>query len=149
MNEYMKLAVQEAEYGVNNKEGGPFGAVIIKNDKVVASSHNTVLLDNDPTAHAEVNTIRKACKKLNTYDLSNCILYTTSEPCPMCASAIIWSNIKTVYYGTDRKDVANIGFRDDFIYNYLSGKEANVLNISQLDRERCLDVLNNYKNTIY
>ena len=98
MNEYMKLAVQEAEYGVNNKEGGPFGAVIIKNDKVVASSHNTVLLDNDPTAHAEVNTIRKACKKLNTYDLSNCILYTTSEPCPMCASAIIWSNIKTVYY---------------------------------------------------
>ncbi len=149
MNEYMKLAVQEAEYGVNNKEGGPFGAVIIKNDKVVASSHNTVLLDNDPTAHAEVNTIRKACKKLNTYDLSNCILYTTSEPCPMCASAIIWSNIKTVYYGTDRKDVANIGFRDDFIYNYLSGKEANVLNISQLDREKCLDVLNDYKNTIY
>ena len=149
MNEYMKLAVQEAEYGVNNKEGGPFGAVIIKNDKVVASSHNTVLLDNDPTAHAEVNTIRKACKELNTYDLSNCILYTTSEPCPMCASAIIWSNIKTVYYGTDRKDVANIGFRDDFIYNYLSGKEANVLNISQLDREKCLDVLNNYKNTIY
>ena len=149
MNEYMKLAVQEAEYGVNNKEGGPFGAVIIKNDKVVASSHNTVLLDNDPTAHAEVNTIRKACKKLNTYDLSDCILYTTSEPCPMCASAIIWSNIKTVYYGTDRKDVANIGFRDDFIYNYLSGKEANVLNISQLDREKCLDVLNNYKNTIY
>ena len=149
MNEYMKLAVQEAEYGVNNKEGGPFGAVIIKNDKVVASSHNTVLLDNDPTAHAEVNTIRKACKELNTYDLSNCILYTTSEPCPMCASAIIWSNIKTVYYGTDRKDVANIGFRDDFIYNYLSVKEANVLNISQLDREKCLDVLNDYKNTIY
>ena len=149
MNEYMNLAVQEAEYGVNNKEGGPFGAVIIKNNEIVASSHNTVLLDNDPTAHAEVNTIRKACKKLNTYDLSDCILYTTSEPCPMCASAIIWSNIKTVYYGTDRKDVANIGFRDDFIYNYLSGKEANVLNISQLDRERCLDVLNNYKNTIY
>ena len=149
MNEYMKLAVQEAEYGVNNKEGGPFGAVIIKNDKVVASSHNTVLLDNDPTAHAEVNTIRKACKELNTYDLSNCILYTTSEPCPMCASAIIWSNIKTVYYGTDRKDVANIGFRDDFIYNYLSGKEANVLNISQLDREKCLDVLNDYKNNIF
>ena len=149
MNEYMNLAVQEAEYGVNNKEGGPFGAVIIKNNEIVASSHNTVLLDNDPTAHAEVNTIRKACKKLNTYDLSDCILYTTSEPCPMCASAIIWSNIKTVYYGTDRKDVANIGFRDDFIYNYLSGKEANVLNISQLDRERCLDVLNKYKNTIY
>lgn len=149
MNEYMKLAVQEAEYGVNNKEGGPFGAVIIKNNEIVASSHNTVLLDNDPTAHAEVNTIRKACKELNTYDLSDCILYTTSEPCPMCASAIIWSNIKTVYYGTDRKDVANIGFRDDFIYNYLSGKEANVLNISQLDREKCLDVLNDYKNTIY
>ena len=149
MNEYMNLAVQEAEYGVNNKEGGPFGAVIIKNNEIVASSHNTVLLDNDPTAHAEVNTIRKACKKLNTYDLSDCILYTTSEPCPMCASAIIWSNIKTVYYGTDRKDVANIGFRDDFIYNYLSGKEANVLNISQLDREKCLDVLNDYKNTIY
>lgn len=149
MNEYMKLAVQEAEYGVNNKEGGPFGAVIIKNNEIVASSHNTVLLDNDPTAHAEVNTIRKACKKLNTYDLSDCILYTTSEPCPMCASAIIWSNIKTVYYGTDRKDVANIGFRDDFIYNYLSGKENNVLNINQLNREECLSVLNNYKNTIY
>ena len=149
MNEYMNLAVQEAEYGVNNKEGGPFGAVIIKNNEIVASSHNTVLLDNDPTAHAEVNTIRKACKKLNTYDLSDCILYTTSEPCPMCASAIIWSNIKTIYYGTNRKDVANIGFRDDFIYNYLSGKENNVLNINQLNREECLSVLNNYKNTIY
>ena len=149
MNEYMNLAVKEAEYGVNNKEGGPFGAVIIKDNEIVASSHNTVLLDNDPTAHAEVNTIRKACKKLNTYDLSDCILYTTSEPCPMCASAIIWSNIKTIYYGTDRKDVANIGFRDDFIYNYLSGKENNVLNINQLNREECLSVLNNYKNTIY
>ena len=149
MNEYMNLAVKEAEYGVNNKEGGPFGAVIIKDNEIVASSHNTVLLDNGPTAHAEVNTIRKACKKLNTYDLSDCILYTTSEPCPMCASAIIWSNIKTVYYGTDRKDVANIGFRDDFIYNYLSGKENNVLNINQLNREECLSVLNNYKNTIY
>ena len=149
MNEYMNLAVKEAEYGVNNKEGGPFGAVIIKNNEIVASSHNTVLLDNDPTAHAEVNTIRKACKKLNTYDLSDCILYTTSEPCPMCASAIIWSNIKTIYYGTNRKDVANIGFRDDFIYNYLSGKENNVLNINQLNRKECLSVLNNYKNTIY
>lgn len=149
MNEYMKIAVKEAENGVNKNEGGPFGAVIVKNGKVVASSHNTVLLDNDPTAHAEVNTIRKACKELNTYDLSDCILYTTSEPCPMCASAIIWSNIKTVYYGTDRKDVANIGFRDDFIYNYLSGKETDALNINQLNREDCLDILNNYKNTIY
>lgn len=149
MNEYMKIAVKEAENGVYKNEGGPFGAVIVKDGKVVASSHNTVLLDNDPTAHAEVNTIRKACKELNTYDLSDCILYTTSEPCPMCASAIIWSNIKTVYYGTDRKDVANIGFRDDFIYNYLSGKETDVLNINQLNREDCLDILNNYKNTIY
>jgi guanine deaminase len=145
----MKIAVKEAENGVYKNEGGPFGAVIVKDGKVVASSHNTVLLDNDPTAHAEVNTIRKACKELNTYDLSDCILYTTSEPCPMCASAIIWSNIKTVYYGTDRKDVANIGFRDDFIYNYLSGKETDVLNINQLNREECLDILNNYKNTIY
>jgi len=145
----MDLALKEAIEGITKKEGGPFGAIIVKDNKIVASAHNMVLLTNDPTAHAEISAIRKACQELNTYDLSDCTIYTTSEPCPMCASAIIWSGIKNVYFSTDRKDVAEIGFRDDFIYNYLSGEEKDVLNIKQINNEGCKNVLKDYSDTIY
>ena len=119
MNKFMEMAKNNADNGIIKKEGGPFGAVIIDKDgNVIANGNNQVLLQNDPTAHAEIVAIRNACKVLNTYDLSDYILYTSCEPCPMCLSAIIWSNIKTVYYGCTKKDAGEIGFRDDFIYKY-------------------------------
>ena len=100
MNKYMEIAKNKSIQGFKNKEGGPFGAVIIdKEGNIIAEGNNRVLCSNDPTAHAEVVAIRTACEKLKTYDLSDYILYTSCEPCPMCLSAIIWANIKTVYYG--------------------------------------------------
>ena len=116
MNNFMQIAKDCAEHGMNAGEGGPFGAVITdKEGNIIAKGNNMVLKNNDPTAHAEVTVIREACKKLGTYDLSGCILYTSCEPCPMCLSAIIWANIKTVYYGCTKVDAGSIGFRDDCI----------------------------------
>ena len=149
----MKLAIDKARDTMMKDYGGPFGAVIVKDDKIISVASNTTLKDKDPTAHAEINAIRDACKKLNTYDLKDCILYATGYPCPMCISAIIWANIKEVYYGTTLKDAEKIGFRDDFIYNFIrNGNTGEVLNISRLDRDECLKLLEEYKNnnkTIY
>ena len=100
-------------------QGGPFGAVIYKGDECVARSYNHVLVDNDPTAHAEVHTIREACKNLGTFDLSGCILYSSCEPCPMCLMACKWANLDKVYFAATRKDAADIDFRDDALYNML------------------------------
>jgi len=99
--------------------GGPFGAVIVKDGEIVAGSSNSVTIDNDPTAHAEVNTIREACKKLGTFDLSGCTIYTSCEPCPMCLGAIYWARIGRIFYGNTRKDARDIEFADDFIYEEL------------------------------
>ena len=146
MNKYMKIAKENADNGIKNKEGGPFGAVITdKEGNIIANGNNRVLKNNDPTAHAEVVAIREACKKLNTYDLSNCILYTSCEPCPMCLSAIIWANIKEVYYGCTKEDAGEIGFRDDIIYNYLEGKNKSLINLKQIDREKCIELFEDYK----
>ena len=114
MLEAIRLADESVENG-----GGPFGAVIVKDGEIVAGSSNSVTSDNDPTAHAEVNTIRQACRKLGTFDLSDCVLYTSCEPCPMCLGAIYWARIKRVYYGNTKKDAAEIDFADDFIYKEL------------------------------
>lgn len=149
MKEYFDYATMVASKGVLNEEGGPFGAVIVKNGKIVGIGNNKVLLKNDPTAHAEITAIRDACKNLNTYDLTGCIIYSTSEPCPMCLSAIIWSNIKEVYYATTRLEVARIGFRDNLIYDYLENKNKNVIKIKKIENKDCKELLNNYKNTIY
>lgn len=146
MNKFMTIAMQKAINGIKNKEGGPFGAVIIsKNGDVIAIGNNNVIKKNDPTAHAEIETIRKACEKLGTYDLSDYILYTTCEPCPMCLSAIIWSNIKEVYYGCEKKDAARIGFRDDIIYKYLNGEKKDLIILKQIDREDCIKIFEEYK----
>lgn len=102
--------------------GGPFGAVIVKDGKIVAEGSNCVTLNNDPTAHAEVTTIRKACTALNTFDLSGCDIYTSCEPCPMCLSAIYWARIERIYYGCDKVDAKNIGFDDSFIYEQIELK---------------------------
>ena len=148
----MKIANEEAIGGVNKKDGGPFGAVIIdKMGNIIASAHNTVLKDKDPTAHAEINVIRKACKIMNTNDLSDLILYTSCEPCPMCLSAIIWANIKEVYYACTRDDAKNVGFRDDDIYEFIKGNNK-MITLVQIDRQECIDTMQNYgKNsgTIY
>lgn len=146
MNAYMNLACQCA---TNNQDGGPFGAVIIKSNEVIAVCHNEVLKRKDPTAHAEIMAIRLASQKLNTYDLTGCVMYTTCEPCPMCLSAIIWSNIETVYYGSTRNDAFQIGFRDKAIYDYLNGTKTDLLNIKQLDSSECSKLFEQYKNTIY
>lgn len=151
MNKYMDMAKKSAFSGISCGDGGPFGAVIVKDGKVISVSHNEVLASNDPTAHAEVVAIRDACRKLGTYDLSGCVIYSSCEPCPMCLSAIIWANIKEVYYGCDRKDAKDIGFRDDFIYEFLEGKNT-AMNVQCIDREECLEVFDKYKSdkgTIY
>lgn len=153
MNEFLLKAIEQARKTMNENIGGPFGAVIIdKNGDILSVSSNSVLRDNDPTAHAEINAIREACKKINSYDLSDCILYTTAYPCPMCLSAIIWANIKKVYFGCRPEDAEKIGFRDDFIYKFIENKSKDILDIYELDREECLQLFEEYskkKKTIY
>ncbi len=149
MQEYFDKAIELAKLGVKNLEGGPFGAVVVKNNKIVGYGNNKVLKEKDPTAHAEVIAIRDACKKLNTHDLTDCVIYSTSEPCPMCLSAIIWANIKEIYFASNHKEVAKIGFRDDMIYNYLANKEKNILAIHQIENKKCQELLENYNQELY
>ena len=142
----MDLAIEEARKNMKKNEGGPFGAVIVKDDKIIAVTSNTVLGTHDPTAHAEINAIREAGRKLETHDLTGCKLYATGYPCPMCLSAIIWSNIKEIYYGSDLKDAEKIGFRDDFIYDFIrNNNQGDVLTIKQIEREKCVKMLEEYK----
>ena len=115
---FMREAIRLADESVRNG-GGPFGAVIVRDGEIIAGSSNSVTIDMDPTAHAEVNTIRQACRKLNTFDLSDCVIYTSCEPCPMCLGAIYWAHLRCVYYGNTKADAADIDFADDFIYQEL------------------------------
>lgn len=121
--EFLQLAIDTALDNIKNNEGGPFGAVIAKDGVLIAKSPNTVTTSNDPTAHAEINAIRLACKELNTFDLSGCEIYSSCEPCPMCLSAIYWARISKVYYAADRFDAKKAGFDDSFIYNEISLSE--------------------------
>ena len=147
MNKYMEKAKQNAENGILKKEGGPFGAIIVdKEGNIISNGNNQVLKNNGPTAHAEIVAIREACKKLSSYDLKDYTLYTSCEPCPMCLSAIIWANIKEVYYGCTKEDAGKIGFRDDIIYDYLKGKNKDLINLKQIDREECIKTFEEYKN---
>ena len=158
MNKYMKVAKELSDENLKTNVGGPFGACIVKDGKIIGKGSNHVLEKNDPTAHAEIMAIRDACKNIGTYDLSGCELYTSCYPCPMCLSAIIWANIKKVYYGNTKKDAAKIGFRDDDIYTYISKladniEDNNTLCLECLDREETIETFNDYikKNdkTIY
>lgn len=146
--EAINLAIQESKINSLNhyKNGGPFGAVIVHDGEIITSAHNTVIEDNDATAHAEINAIRKASKILNTSDLSDCILYASTEPCPMCLSAIIWANIKEVYYSNTKKDANNIGFRDDIIYEYINGKHQNILTKYHIESKEAIDVFKEFKS---
>ncbi len=119
MRQAIELAVENVKCG-----GGPFGAVIVRDGKVVATGVNRVTANNDPTAHAEVSAIRAACTKLGTFDLSGCVIYTSCEPCPMCLGAIYWAHIDKIYYGANQHDAAAVNFDDSFIYRELELKPA-------------------------
>lgn len=121
--EFLQLAIDTALDNIKSNNGGPFGAVIVKDGVLIAKSPNTVTSSNDPTAHAEINAIRLACKELKTFDLSGCEIYSSCEPCPMCLSAIYWARISKVYYAADRFDAKKAGFDDSFIYNEISLSE--------------------------
>lgn len=113
---FFESALSEASKGSRAKHGGPFGAVVIQKGKIIAKAHNTVIRDNDPTCHAEVNAIRLACKKLKRFHLEDCILIASSEPCPMCLTTSYWAQISEIHYAVPRSVAAKVGFADDFIY---------------------------------
>ena len=137
--ELMQRAIDLSIASVRNG-GGPFGAVIARNGEIIAEGSNCVTIDCDPTAHAEVSTIRKAAKKLGTFDLSGCEIFTSCEPCPMCLGAIYWAHLDKIYYANDRKDAAKIGFDDDFIYEELNLKPSDRQKPSEiLMREEALE----------
>ena len=137
--DFMKRAIELSIQNIKNN-GGPFGCIIVKENKIIAEGVNRVTFNNDPTAHAEIIAIRNACKKLNTFNLEKCELYTSCEPCPMCLSAIYWSHIDKIYYGNSRLDASKIGFDDDFIYNELnkdlSSRKIQMEQISQKEAKK-------------
>ena len=142
MNKYMRMAINEAKKGIRNGHGGPFGAVIVKDGEVIAKGHNQVVKNNDPTCHGEIMAIHKACKKLGTFDLTGCEIYTTGEPCPMCMAAILWANIEKIYYGCNILDTEEIGFRDKKFYEQFANREQFIY---ELDRKQCLKLYGEYK----
>ncbi|DAB37994.1 MAG TPA: tRNA-specific adenosine deaminase [Sulfuricurvum kujiense] len=135
MNEWMRIACDEALQGMEKNEGGPFGAAIVREGKIIASAHNEVLGTNDPTAHAEINAIRRASAALGKFDLSDCTLYTTCYPCPMCMGAIFWARIPTVYYASSMNDAAEGGFDDRIFYEMIRSPES-TLDLRPVDTEK-------------
>lgn len=150
MNEFMELAIDLSDDNFEKNYGGPFGACIVKDGKIIGKGINRVIKNMDPTAHAEIVAIRDACKNIKTHDLSGCEIYTSCYPCPMCLSAIIWANIKKVYYANTKEDAADIGFRDDFIYEYIDKLSNNIedkkiLNLKSMNREEAIEVFKKYQ----
>ena len=150
MNEYMKVAIELSNRNFKKKYGGPFGACVVKDGKIIGRGMNRVIKNCDPTAHAEMVAIRNACKAIKSHDLTGCVLYTSCYPCPMCLSAIIWSNIETVYYGNTKEDAKDIGFRDDFIYEFIdkladNKKDNRVLKLKSMNREEAIKVFDRFK----
>ena len=159
-NAFMQMAIEEARDGIYNGDGGPFGAVIVKEGNVVGSGHNCVLANNDSTCHGEVAAIRAAEQALQSYDLTGCVLYTTGEPCMMCLAACLWANVDHVCYGCTIEDNSTIGFRDEQMdqlignRDQLKGEDANVDStfnssdgqpyLEQMDREACLKLFEEY-----
>lgn len=148
-DEFMQAAITEARIGIYSGHGGPFGCVIVKDGQVVGAGHNMVLANHDSTAHGEIVAIRNAEAKLGTHDLSGCTLYTTGEPCHMCLTAILWANIKQVYYGCTIRDNALIGFRDEAFDDLFSGRDKldPLMEMKELDREACLKLFEEYLTT--
>jgi guanine deaminase len=142
----MKIALAEALSGMDENEGGPFGAVVVQKGEIIAQAHNEVIKKKDPTAHAEILAIQRASKKLGRFDLSGCELFSTCEPCPMCFGAIHWARICRVYYGCSQSDAADIGFSDKHIYDVLKGiTKQDSVSFSQVDRNKCLKAFELWK----
>jgi guanine deaminase len=142
MDNFMQAAIDEAREGMQHNHGGPFGAIIVRDGKIISRTHNKVLLTNDPTAHAEVLAIRQASGILENFDLSDCEIYTSSQPCPMCLAAIYWARIRKVYFGTNKEDVAAIGFDDNLFYKLIRGEDTeNAVEIVNINRKECLELL--------
>lgn len=146
MNEFMKIAIEEAKDGIKKGQGGPFGSVIVKDGKIIAKDHNRVLQKNDPTCHGEIATIRDACEKLGTFDLTGCEIYTTGEPCHMCLCACMWANISKIYYGCTIDDNDSIGFRDEKFDKIFRGRDKLNDYMICIDREECLKLFEEYRN---
>lgn len=143
---FMRLAIEKSLESVDNG-GGPFGAVVVKEGEVVAVASNSVTLDNDPTAHAEVNAIRTACKKLGTFDLSGCEIYASCEPCPMCLASIYWARIGKLYYANTQTDADKIGFSDNFIYDEFAKPESErSIKVVKMLRNEAIKAFENWKN---
>jgi guanine deaminase len=142
-NDFMAEAISEAKYGIEHGEGGPFGAVIVKNGVIIGRGHNQVIKNNDPTCHGEIMAIHDACKKLGSFDLSGSTIYTTGYPCPMCFGAILWANVDKVYYGCNLIDTEKIGFRDSVFYEKSQG-EAKESFLKELSRQECLKLYEEY-----
>lgn len=147
--QFLRRAIEISREKMNEGAGGPFGAVIVKDNKIIAEGWNMVTSSNDPTAHGEIVAIRDACKALNTFSLTGCELYTSAEPCPMCISAIYWARIRTVYYGNRVEDAASIGFDDKFIYEELSLPiESRYLKMEQHLHNEAYKVFEEWKNKV-
>ena len=149
---FIKSAIKMSSKSLDKLTGGPFGSIIVKEGKIIAKGRNMVLKNNDPSAHGEVTTIRIAGKKLGTFDLSGCDLYTNCEPCPMCLMTMKWANIRNIYFAATRKDAAEIGFRDNFLYNLLKKDVKSGIWMKEL-REEARKVMlawsEKYNNLIY
>ena len=144
-NRFMQLAIDEARQGIEHQHGGPFGSVVVKDGKVIGKGHNCVLKNNDPTCHGEVAAIRDACANIGSFDLSGCEIYTTGEPCHMCLCACMWANISKIYYGCTIEDNGKIGFRDDKFDELFGGRDKLTEYMSEVDREACLALFDDYK----
>lgn len=144
---FMQQAIDLSKRGVEANEGGPFGCIIVKGEEIVGRGNNKVTSSNDPTAHAEVVAIRDACKNLQTFQLNDCEIYTSCEPCPMCMGAIYWARPKIVYFANNRTDAAEIGFDDSMIYEELTcDHAARKIPIVPLGRDEALKVFAEWKN---
>lgn len=149
---FLKLAIEEALEGMRAGVGGPFGAVIVKDNQIIGKGHNTVLKSHDPTAHAEVNAIRNACSKMEDHHLTGAVIYTNFEPCPMCLSAIYWANIRSLYYCAGRDVAEKIGFMDRHLYDEISlpieEREMSSVNIILGEMEGLLEEWNKMEGRI-
>ena len=145
--QFMQEAIRLSQNGMANNEGGPFGCIVVKGDEIVGRGNNKVSSTNDPTAHAEVTAIRDACKNLGSFQLTDCEIYTSCEPCPMCLGAIYWARPKIVYYANNRQDAADIGFDDSMIYDEMNvAIEERKIPIIQVGRKDALKVFEAWRD---
>jgi len=144
---FMAEAITLSQNGIRNNDGGPFGCIIVKGEEIIGRGNNRVTSTNDPTAHAEVVAIRDACKNLGSFQLEDCEIYTSCEPCPMCLGAIYWANPKVIYYANSRTDAANIGFSDAMIYDEINKPLTDrMIPIIALMRDEALEIFKEWQN---